>query len=90
MIEVSQALVEDVGKTLHVVHGRGYCSQGQHLTSANYACWDEARAVLAAINGHTPRAYPDAGPLPATLAAREAARAEQAERARQKERAKKQ
>lgn len=81
-LEATPELVSDVGKTLHVFHGRGYCTQGQHLAQSTYHCWDEARVVIGAINGHVPKEYPDQGEHPMTLAAREQGKRETEERTR--------
>lgn len=53
--------VGTVSRALHTFHGTGYCSMGKHMPGQNYLCYDEARAVLAAIDGSDPGDYRDVG-----------------------------
>jgi hypothetical protein len=59
---VNQDTVEKIAKMLHQYHGRGYCSMGDHSQDAQYACRDEARAILAAIEDKGPADYPQRVP----------------------------
>ena len=63
-----------LSRTLHLFHGGGYCTQGEHIAGLNFYCYDEARAILAALDGDT-----EPGPIPQrkktlTLSARQKTR----------------
>lgn len=51
--------VERVSRALHTFHGQGYCSMGKHNAGQNYHCYDEARAILDALDGGETSDYPD-------------------------------
>lgn len=53
MPELSDPRVSVVSRALHTFHGPGYCTQGKHAFDQNYYCFDEARAVLSALDGKT-------------------------------------
>lgn len=59
-----------VSRTLHTFHGPGYCTAGKHLGGLNFYCFDEARAIIAALDGADPGNYPDSKPA-LTLSARQ-------------------
>jgi hypothetical protein len=68
---VIDARVEVVSRALHTFHGRGYCSMGKHEPTSNYYCYDESRAILAALDGqYEPGDYPTASKA-LTLSARQ-------------------
>lgn len=51
MSEPDDATINAVAKALHVYHGVGYCSSGPHTSLYGFACYDEARVVINAVNG---------------------------------------
>jgi hypothetical protein len=63
--------VDVVARALHTFHGLGYCTQGKHFNHLNFHCHDEARAILAALDGRVEAGnYPDSKKN-LTLSARE-------------------
>lgn len=46
----SDPRVTVVSRALHLFHGTGYCSMGEHQPNINYYCYDEANAILAALD----------------------------------------
>jgi hypothetical protein len=47
----SEDRITIVSRALHTFHGQGYCTLGKHLPGLNFHCYDEARAILAALDG---------------------------------------
>lgn len=71
MPELSDPRVGVVSRALHTFHGLGYCSMGKHMPGQTFHCFDEARAILAALDGEIePGGYPDRKPA-LTLSARQ-------------------
>jgi hypothetical protein len=64
--------VEIVSRALHTFHGIGYCTMGKHISGMNFHCYDEARAILAALDGGDTAPYRDPKAT-LTLSAREKA-----------------
>lgn len=54
MPELSDPRVGVVSRALHTFHGQGYCSMGKHNAGQSYHCFDEARALLEALDGENP------------------------------------
>jgi len=49
-----------VSRALHTFHGAGYCTAGKHGNGQNFYCYDEARAILASLDGEVdPGNYPE-------------------------------
>lgn len=53
MPDLDDPRVGVLSRALHTFHGRGYCTAGKHGNGQNFYCYDEARALLAALDGET-------------------------------------
>lgn len=62
MVDNADPRVGVVSRALHTFHGRGYCTMGSHLPGLNFYCYDEARAILDALDGGDTSDYPDGKP----------------------------
>lgn len=51
MPDLDDPRVGVLSRALHTFNGRGYCTAGKHLPGLNFFCYDEARALLSALDG---------------------------------------